>query len=199
VLRAHELDVVSALARASVTRHARERPHFYSGSGAEADARGAAIAIARGGELSSRALAARAPRETASERLGRYTPRRCCLERSIPIITDGYDYALPDGRGFLGRFLFLPGPWLEPGFRVKKHTSFNRNRDVIVSLMDRFNAMLTRVSAYPDFAHVHYLDLRGTLKHGAGYKADWANELHPTGDGFQLVAAKFNDLIRKVS
>jgi len=37
----------------------------------------------------------------------------------VPIIIHGYDYAVPDGRGFLGGWWLLPGPWLEPGFRRK--------------------------------------------------------------------------------
>jgi hypothetical protein len=49
------------------------------------------------------------------------------LNRPIPIITHGYDYALPDGRGFMGGLRLLPGPWLEPGFRKKEHTDFGRN------------------------------------------------------------------------
>jgi hypothetical protein len=39
------------------------------------------------------------------------------LGQPIPIVTHGYDYALPDGQGYLGGFWLLPGPWLEPGFR----------------------------------------------------------------------------------
>ena len=41
------------------------------------------------------------------------------LERTLPILVHGYDYPVPDGRGFLGGWWFLPGPWLEPGFREK--------------------------------------------------------------------------------
>ena len=37
----------------------------------------------------------------------------------IPIVVHGYDRPVPDGRGFLGGWAFLPGPWLEPGFRQK--------------------------------------------------------------------------------
>ncbi len=117
------------------------------------------------------------------------------LSRSIPIVTHGYDYALPDGRGFLGGFWILPGPWLSPGFQKKGHGDFGRNIGVIVQLMDRFNTMLQTLSALPEFAHVHYLDLRGTLKHDGTYKTDWANELHPTEKGFALVTRKFADLI----
>ena len=39
------------------------------------------------------------------------------LSQPIPIVTHGYDYALPDGRGFWGGWGPLPGPWLQPGFQ----------------------------------------------------------------------------------
>ncbi|HEY8223682.1 MAG TPA: hypothetical protein VIG25_00300 [Pyrinomonadaceae bacterium] len=59
-------------------------------------------------------------------------------------------------------------------------------------------AMLAAVSARPEFAHVHYLDLRGTLKHDGTYKKHWANELHPNATGFDLVTQKFANLINRV-
>lgn len=120
------------------------------------------------------------------------------LGQVIPIITHGYDYALPDGRGFLGGFWLLPGPWLEPGFRRKGYQDFPANARLVAKLMDRFNAMLESVSANPKFAHVHYLNLRKTLWSDPGskqYKKHWGNELHPTKAGFELVTRKFASLI----
>ncbi|MGY3572930.1 GDSL-type esterase/lipase family protein [Bradyrhizobium sp. USDA 4504] len=118
--------------------------------------------------------------------------------RPIPIVTHGYDYALPDGRGYLGGFWLLPGPWLEPGFRKKGHVDFSKNSAVVVKLIDQFNAMLKDVSATPGFEHVHYLNLRHTLRHDGTYKKDWGNELHPTEEGFRLVSKKFADLVAKL-
>src|SRR5262249_13983636 len=43
--------------------------------------------------------------------------------RRLPILIHGYDYPVPDGRGFLGGRGPLPGPWLEPGFREKFFTN----------------------------------------------------------------------------
>lgn len=120
------------------------------------------------------------------------------LGRPIPIVTHGYDYPIPDGRGFLGGWWQLPGPWLKPGFQRKGHDDLAKNTLVIVQLIDRFNAMLAAMSALPEFAHVHYLDLRGTLKHDATYKKHWANELHPNATGFDLVTKKFADLLDKL-
>lgn len=117
------------------------------------------------------------------------------LGRPVPIVTHGYDYPIPDGRGFLGGWWKLPGPWLKPGFQRKGHGDQKKNTLVIAQLIDRFNTMLASLSALPEFAHVHYLDLRGTLKHDGTYKKHWANEMHPNATGFDLVTKKFANVI----
>jgi hypothetical protein len=116
------------------------------------------------------------------------------LAKPIPVVTHGYDYPIPDGRGFLGGAWFLPGPWLQPGFRRKGYGELVVNIEYMKTLIDRFNVMLRQVSATPGFEHVHYLDLRGTLA-SARYKDDWANELHPTKRGFGVVTSRFAKLI----
>ncbi|MBV9959532.1 MAG: hypothetical protein JO360_13995 [Acidobacteria bacterium] len=120
------------------------------------------------------------------------------LGRPIPIVTHGYDYPVPDGRGFLGGWWTLPGPWLKPGFQKKGHDDLAKNTVVIGQLIDRFNTMLAAVSALPQFTHVHYLDLRGTLKRDGTYKKYWANELHPNATGFDLVTQKFANVINQL-
>lgn len=119
---------------------------------------------------------------------------RVCEEiagRRIPILVHGYDYAVPDGRGVLGGFWVLPGPWLEPGFRQKGYGAMATRQALINQLMDRFNTLLAAIAARPGFDHVRYVDLRGTLRGDASYKEDWANELHPTGKGFAAVTRRF--------
>jgi hypothetical protein len=116
------------------------------------------------------------------------------LGEAVPIIIHGYDHAVPDGRGFMGGWSLLPGPWLEPGFRRKGYAA-NARAPVVVELIDRFNAMLRDVTRRPELQHVQYLDLRGTLPSGASYKDWWANELHPTRKGFEAVAKKFAAMI----
>ena len=61
---------------------------------------------------------------------------------------------------------------------------------IVATMIDVLNAMLADIVAMAQFSHVKYVNLRGTLKNGADYKKDWANELHPTKDGFRAVAAK---------
>ncbi len=111
--------------------------------------------------------------------------------RKIPIVVHGYDYPVPDGRGFAGGWWFLPGPWLEPGFRLKGYVSVARRKELARELIDYFNAMLDVLVNEPAFSHVRYVNLRGTLStEPAMYKEWWADELHPTSNGFKAVTEK---------
>lgn len=119
---------------------------------------------------------------------------RICEQRlngPIKILTHGYDYPVPDGRGFLGGWWILPGPWLEPGFRQKGYDDLSVRVNLAKRLIDRFNDMLKAIVALPEFAHVQHIDLRSTLSTGSNYKRDWANELHPTFAGFKRVTERF--------
>jgi len=109
----------------------------------------------------------------------------------IPILVHGYDYPVPDGRGFLGGWGPLPGPWLEPGFREKGFEELIKRIELIQVLIDRFNVMMGGVATLQGFEHVKYIDLRKTLSNGKDYKKWWGNELHPNGDGFSRVTDKF--------
>lgn len=118
--------------------------------------------------------------------------------RIVPILVHGYDRPVPDGRGFAGGWGPLPGPWLEPGFRQKGFEDLDATTVMAGTLIDRFNTMMRGVASLPAFAHVHYIDLRGTLSNGPHYKAWWSNELHPTRRGFEVVAAKFAAVLARV-
>jgi hypothetical protein len=113
--------------------------------------------------------------------------------RTFPVLVHGYDYAVPDGRGFLWGWPF-PGPWLQPGFREKGFNVLPTNMELLRGLIDRFNDMLANFAATVGVGQVHYVDLRNTLSNvltNDEYQGSWANELHPTGDGFSAIAGKF--------
>jgi lysophospholipase L1-like esterase len=117
----------------------------------------------------------------------------------VPVLVHGYDYPVPDGRGFLGGFGPLPGPWLDPGFREKGYDDLAERVEVMRTLIDRFYAMLEDVVKTPGFGHVEVVDLRGTLSidlSGDRYQESWGNELHPTRAGFNQVARKFDEHLR---
>ncbi|MFL5614820.1 MAG: SGNH/GDSL hydrolase family protein [Gemmatimonadaceae bacterium] len=115
------------------------------------------------------------------------------LHRSLPILVHGYAHPVPDGRGFLGGFSILPGPWLKPGFEKKGFGDLAKNTATMRTLIDRFNDMLRQVAG--QFDNVHYVDLRATLPNDSTFKTYWANELHPTKKGFGLVATQFANVI----
>ena len=117
------------------------------------------------------------------------------LGQPVPIVIHGYDYPVPDGRGFAGGWGPLPGPWFEPAFRRKGYDVMTVRKQICSDLIDRFNTMLKSVAGKAPFAHVRYLDLRETLPTGANYKTWWANELHPTRKGFEEVTKKFAAIV----
>jgi len=121
--------------------------------------------------------------------------------RRIPVLIHGYAHPVPDGRGFWGGGWFLPGPWLQPGFEQKGHADLPTNTDVMVDLIDRFNRMASTIPTLKGFEHVTYIDLRPELTNELAhhkYRSDWDNELHPTANGFEAVAAKFVTALRRL-
>ena len=109
--------------------------------------------------------------------------------RSVRIVVHGYDYAVPDGRGFLGGWWILPGPWLKPAFNRRGYEVLSENRKTMHKLIDRFNRMLEQLAN--ERQSVRYVDLRGTLRDiSPHHRQDWGDELHPRERGFELIARK---------
>jgi hypothetical protein len=118
------------------------------------------------------------------------------LGAPVPILLHGYDHPVPDGRGFLGGWGWLPGPWLAPGFLEKGYDDLGERVALAGELIDRFYAMLAQVVATPGFEHVQVINLRGALSvdlRQDRYKDWWGNELHPTRVGFHKIAGMFDD------
>lgn len=123
------------------------------------------------------------------------------IGKKIPIFVHGYDYAIPDGRGFLGGFGPLPGPWLEPSFRCKGYDNLVETSAVVQELIDRLNKMLIDVCSIGAFKHVSHIDIRKTLSadlRNEKYKDSWGNELHPSKNGFKVVADIFARELSKI-
>ena len=118
---------------------------------------------------------------------------------TIPILVHGYDYPVPNGRGYLGGWGPLPGPWLEPGFRQKDYADLPERIAIAATLIDRFNNMLQSIVATAAFKHVSYVNLRRTLSTSPkDYRKWWGNELHPTRDGFTEVTKRFVNVLGKL-
>lgn len=114
---------------------------------------------------------------------------KVCVDRcglAVPIITHGYDYAVPDGRGYLWF-----GPWLDPAFRKKGYFDLGEKKNIIETLINRFNFMMKSLKDLPDLGHIVHIDLRGTLPNDDTYEQWWDNELHPEEKGFEIIGDMF--------
>lgn len=123
---------------------------------------------------------------------------RCCEEcfgRKVPIVVHGYDYVVPDGRGYLGGWGALPGPWLRPVLVSKGFADVEAGKSFLRDLINRFNTMLADLAQLPSFGHLHYIDLRGTLSTADDYRMWWDNEMHPSRSGFERVASAFAECL----
>lgn len=106
------------------------------------------------------------------------------------IIVHGYDRPRPGPRPF--RIAGYPiGPWMYPSLIEAHIKRPSDQRRIVGYCIDRFNEMLAELSQ--EHAHVHHIDLRGTLK-----PKDWANEIHPTRAAFVRLAGKYQPTLCKI-
>ena len=111
------------------------------------------------------------------------------FRQPIRIVLHGYDYPVPDGRGFTIGPMRVKGPWLRPAFWLKGHSNLQRNRSFMRDLIDRLNEMQISLMAELNLPNLVHADLRNTLS-SVLYENDWDNELHPTEAGFRALARK---------
>ena len=105
---------------------------------------------------------------------------------NVPVIGHGYDFPVPNGA-------HPPciGPWLQPAFEYT-HWSETQGQAIVKSALQEFAAMLGRLAA--DRANNFFVaPTQGVL--GA---AGWANELHPTPNGFRSMCDPFLRTLRSL-
>jgi hypothetical protein len=133
------------------------------------------------------------------------------FQQKRPILLHGYGDPVPDGRGY--KFVAtLSGPWMKPVFARKGYVSgdpqppaeLKQNADSMAELMKVFNedvlpGIAALVNQQQGATIVHYVDVRAALSRdlqNEKYKDDWANELHPTGSGFEQVTTLLHAAIQ---
>jgi hypothetical protein len=110
---------------------------------------------------------------------------RDAYDMNVPIFIHGYDFAYPDGRG-----AYCIGPWLYPSLASRgwmnslAAAQVARGAAAVKAFMLAFNATLAALTIRPK---VILVPTQGTLQS----EQEWANELHPTPEGFGKMAAKF--------
>jgi lysophospholipase L1-like esterase len=105
----------------------------------------------------------------------------------VPIVGHGYDFGIPNGVHPL-----CAGPWVQPSLLYRGWTDLTDGKAIIRDALTQFNAMLAKFDADPQYKF-HLVPTQNTLN-----DADWANELHPTAEGFGKIAQKFADKLAAI-
>lgn len=102
------------------------------------------------------------------------------------VFVHGYDFAFPSGKPACPGV----GPWLKPSLDFQGWTDFTLATAVVKEALLAFDKMLAQIEH--DHTNVFYVRTQGTLKSSS----DWANELHPTSQGFEKIAKVFLTALR---
>lgn len=109
------------------------------------------------------------------------------------IILHGYDY--PDPRYENGAQWIGPPLWVH-----RRIETVSTARYIAIAMLKRFNDTLAELAQRPEYGgRVRYVRLLGTVgspdyRHRAD-EAMWADEIHPSDEGFPLLADKFKPVI----
>ncbi len=106
---------------------------------------------------------------------------RDALSPTTHLIFQGYDFAIPDGRGICHL-----GPWLKPTFDLRRFPTRAAAQAVVKAMLQQFAVMLTALTRQP---RVTFINGQGTL---TPQPAAWHNELHPNKAGFDAFANLFH-------
>lgn len=113
--------------------------------------------------------------------------------KNLRIITQGYDYAKPDGRRGLNiLFHFIKnGCWLKYPFMLKGYTDTKEMESIVKYMIDNLNEILIRTGE--KFDNVYHIDVRGFVETEGG----WHNEIHPKSKVFNKIAQVYEKCINK--
>lgn len=103
------------------------------------------------------------------------------MKPHLKIICHGYDHAIPD-----------KGKWLGKPLAKAKIEKKDLQRKIIAEMIDRFNQRLITVAEdYP--GAVYHVDCRKAVNP----TSQWYDELHPTDEGYFVVAKRFDRIINQ--
>ena len=97
----------------------------------------------------------------------------------VHIFIHGYDYLIPNNGKYLGQPMGRRGI-VEPELQ----------KAIMKALINEFNSVLKNLSDGRE--KVHYINCRGSVD-----PSEWYDEIHPTSRGFEGVAKRFKDELRK--
>ncbi len=106
------------------------------------------------------------------------------------IVTHGYDYATPSGKGIRILGLEAAGGWLQKVMK-SRNIPAKIQQELLNHMLASFDDMLIRLSqSHRNWRHVR---TQGTLR-----DSEWGDELHPTSPGFKKITAQFESALREV-
>jgi hypothetical protein len=111
------------------------------------------------------------------------------LDREAPgvhVFAHGYAYPVPDGRPVVRVPVVgwtFHGPWLRPAL-ASRNVPAEQHRDLVRTLIDRFNGMLAEVESASG-GRFHHVDLRDLVT-----EDDWVNELHLSSRAYARAAMR---------
>jgi len=115
---------------------------------------------------------------------------------TLPVICHAYDYSIP-GAPDDPRDPIWAGPdqWIGRPMRELGIADPQLQRDIVRLMIDRLTERLKTLCGGNNpggaFSNVWHVDARGTVG------TRWADELHPTDEGYGLVAARFAAVLRR--
>lgn len=118
---------------------------------------------------------------------------------SLKIITQGYDYAIPNSNKKIGIRLFMQnGKWLKKPLELRGITDQYTQESIVMALMFDFNEMLIELGK--EYKNIYHVDVRGftrflEIHDNKKPGAYWYDELHPTNLIFTEISKTYIAII----
>lgn len=118
---------------------------------------------------------------------------------SLMIITQGYDYAIPNFKEKIGKSMFSKnGLWLKEPLMMKGITDPEIQQDIVMTLIFDFNEMIIELGK--EFDNIYHIDIRGFTsylenKDGKKHGKYWFDEIHPKSNVFKKISYSYKSLI----
>jgi len=121
------------------------------------------------------------------------------LFKSLTIVTQGYDYAIPSFHKRFGlRMLMDNGEWLKEPLMISGIIDPSIQQSVIKTMIFEINEMLIELGR--EYDNVYHVDSRGITAYYASVhhkkpEKYWYDELHPKSKIFKIISEAYTDVI----
>jgi len=119
--------------------------------------------------------------------------------KSVKLITQGYDYAIPSYKKRFGVRMFMDnGEWLKEPLMMNGINDPYVQQSIVKTIVFEINEMLIELGK--EYDNVYHVDVRGFTSFYEKYKGKkpgyyWYNELHPKSRIFGIIAGVYSDII----